>query len=68
MEGKKTLDDVIVPDRTWYYLLDFNDRDDFQTICEMFPETKGRLSLLTEEQYWKLFKAVAEKELILFGK
>jgi len=28
---KLTIDNKEVPDRCWYYLLDFNDRDNFET-------------------------------------
>lgn len=58
---KITSDGKIVPDRCWYYLLDFNDRDRWETMIENF--NKERLGELTHEEFWKLFKMATEKEI-----
>lgn len=60
---KTTLDDILVPSRCWYYLLDFNDRTNRKFIVEMFPESQGRLSLLEGTEFWELFKFATEFEI-----
>lgn len=60
---KATLDDKQVPARCWYYLLDFNDTTDKKFILEIEPDCQGRLSLLTYEQFWKLFKVATDFEI-----
>jgi len=59
---KTTLDDKNVPARCWYYLLDFNEQDRWATIKEIEPDSGGRLSLLTYEQFWKLWELATNKE------
>jgi len=58
---KKTLDDKEVPSRCYYYLLDWNERDEWKTINEMFEVQ--RLCLLEEKQFWELFKVATEKDM-----
>lgn len=58
---KKTLDDKEVPSRCWHYLLDFNDRDNWKTLREVFDVNS--LSLLEEVQFWELFKIATQKDL-----
>lgn len=59
---KTTLDDRQVPARCWYYLLDFNDTTQKKFILELEPDSEGRLSLLTYDQFWALFKTATEFE------
>lgn len=59
MDNKKSLKEQ-VPSRCYYYLLDFNDGNNWELMREMF--NIDRLNLLTLEQFWKLFKAVTEKD------
>jgi hypothetical protein len=50
----KTLSDGIgVTERTWYYLLDFNDRNNWEFIMQSFNKTK--LHDLTINEYKQLF-------------
>ncbi len=60
---KSLLDDTLVPARTYYYLLDFNDVTKRKFILEMFPESMGRLSLLEKDEFWALFKFATEFEI-----
>jgi len=60
---KKTLDDKNVPSRCWYYLLDFNQRTNFKFIKEVEPDGDGRVSLLTYDKFWELFKIATEFEI-----
>jgi hypothetical protein len=60
---KSLLDDALVPSRCYYYLLDFNERTNKKFILEVAPESKGRLSLIEEEEFWKLFKIATEFEI-----
>lgn len=50
---KQTCDGISQHPRTWYYLLDFNDSDNWSTISSKFGTNK--LAELTHEQYWELF-------------
>lgn len=50
---KLTKDNVQIPSRIWYYLLDFNDRNDWQ-IMESIADT-NKLSELTAQQLRDLF-------------
>jgi len=59
---KTTLDDKNVPARCWYYLLDFNQQDEWKTIKEVEPDSDGRLFLLTHEQFWKLWELATKQE------
>ena len=58
---KKTIDGKEVPDRCWYYLLDFNDRDGWKTITSQFGGVL-KLHQLTEDQFWVLFKIATNKD------
>jgi len=58
----KTIDNINVSSRSYYFLLDFNEKDDWLTIAQMFNVTK--LSELTIKQYAELFKIASEKEYI----
>jgi hypothetical protein len=58
---KKTADNKEVPPRCWYYLLDFNDRDDWKTMMGLFDQES--LSLLTEFQFWELFKVATQRDI-----
>ena len=58
---KTTIDNKVVPDRCWYYLLDFNDRDDKETLYDMFD--KKRLLDLTHDEFWKLFEFATKSEI-----
>jgi hypothetical protein len=60
---KSLLDDALVPARVFYYLLDFNERTNKKFILEVAPESMGRLSLLENDEFWKLFKVATEFEL-----
>jgi len=48
--------------RCYYYLLDFNEYDNWETIIKMFNKTK--LNELTVEEFWQLFKVATQKDLI----
>jgi hypothetical protein len=60
-DTKQTIDKIDVPDRCWYYLLDFNDRDNWKLIQEISGQLK--LHGLTHEQFWKLFEAATQKDI-----
>lgn len=47
-----------VPARCWYYLLDFNDHDEFETLNGEFNAL--RLGELSEEEFWRLFKIATD--------
>jgi len=58
----KTLaDGTTVAARTWYYLLDWNDRDNFRFMHEMFD--KKRLMDLTIDEYIVLWKEATANDL-----
>jgi hypothetical protein len=59
---KTTLDDIDVPSRCWYYLLDFNEQDRWKTILEIEPDSEGRLFMLNHEQFWKLWEIATKKD------
>lgn len=50
---KKLADGTEVSARTYYYLLDFNDRYNWETMARMF--NKNKLSNLNIEEYKELF-------------
>jgi len=52
-----------VTSRSYYFLLDFNDRDGWKTLYDNFGVMK--LHDLTKEQYIKLFEMVIKAELEL---
>ncbi len=50
----KTLaDNKVVPDRCYYYLLDWNDKDEKVRINKLFK--KESISSLTFQEFWDLF-------------
>jgi len=57
---KLTADKKQVTSRSYYYLLDFNDHDNWETISSMFGVMK--LSQLTLKEYQQLFKQVTSRE------
>jgi len=58
---KELKDGTQVSARSYYYLLDFNDRDSWRTLVDEFGVTK--LHDLNLEQYIRLFEIATEKEL-----
>lgn len=54
-------DGTIVTSRSYYFLLDFNDRDGWKTLVDNF--NVRRLNELTIEQYIKLFEIATAKEI-----
>jgi hypothetical protein len=52
-----------VTSRSYYFLLDFNDRDGWKTLVNEFNVTK--LHELNKEQYIRLFEIATEAELKL---
>lgn len=52
-----------IPARCWYYLLDFNDQDEFETLISTF-NVKG-LHQLSETEFWQLFKIATDKDNVL---
>ncbi len=63
---KKCLDDIEVPARCYYYLLEWNERDNRKTMLELFGVIQ--LCLLESKQFWELFKIATETELKNCGK
>ena len=59
----KRIADGLVPDRMYYYLLDFNDTDYKNTIIRLFD--KNSLSLLTKEEFKQLFNIAITQDLNL---
>lgn len=59
---KTTIDDKIVPDRCWYYLLDWNDGDRWTTILYLFD--KNRLVDLESNEFWILFELATKVDLL----
>ena len=57
---KTTIDDKEVPDRCWYYLLDFNDIDQWETMMSKFD--KMRLCDLESHEFWELFEFATKRE------
>jgi hypothetical protein len=57
---KKSKDGKEIPDRCWYYLLAFNDRDNWETIERLFG-TK-RLSDLTMASFAQLFEIAGKQD------
>lgn len=58
---KKMADGTEVPARPYYYLLDFNDSDNWKTITFLYNKTK--LNELTNSQFWNLFEVATKKEI-----
>jgi len=60
---KELSDGTQVTSRSYYFLLDFNDRDSWKTLVNGFGVT--RLHDLNKEQYIKLFEMAVEAEIKL---
>lgn len=60
---KKTVDGESVSARSWYFLLDWNENDNWQTIDHQFKTTK--LSELRKEQFIALFRIAVNQELAI---
>ncbi len=58
---KKSIDGHEISPRVWYYLLDFNDRDNWQIMQTKFNQM--RLLDLTKGQIVELFKIATEQDL-----
>jgi hypothetical protein len=58
---KQLADGQNVTSRSYYYLLDFNDRDGWKTIMAMF--NKPKLLMLVKDEYLALFKAATQIEI-----
>jgi len=58
---KTLIDDVEVAARGYYYLLDWNERDEWKTICSIYPS--GRLCDLDINQYIQLFEIATKQDL-----
>jgi len=52
-----------VPARCWYYLLDWNDHDDFITLNGEFKSLA--LHELSEAEFWRLFKIATDRDNVL---
>ena len=63
---KTLIDDTEVTARTYYYLLDWNERDCWKTIYDIAKTFK--LCELEIEQYTKLFKIATQSDLNELGK
>jgi hypothetical protein len=57
---KNTKDNKQVPDRIWYYLLDWNERDEWETIWSRFGVNK--LHECTKEQIISLFDTASRSD------
>jgi len=60
---KELSDGTQVTSRSYYFLLDFNDRDGWKTLVDNFDVR--RLHDLNKEQYIKLFEIATKAELEL---
>lgn len=60
---KKLADGTEVTSRSYYFLLDFNDRDDWKTMSDLWGIMK--LHELNKHQYLHLFKKAVEREINL---
>jgi hypothetical protein len=58
---KELSDGTQVTSRSYYFLLDFNDRDSWNTIVGEFGI--NRLHDLSKEQYIRLFEIAVEREI-----
>lgn len=58
---KELSDGTQVSSRTYYYLLDFNDRDSWKVIMDKF--NTGKLHALNIAQYIELFEIATQKDL-----
>ena len=48
-----------VPAFVWYFVLEFNDKDRWTLMAEMF-NGEMKLRNLTVEQFWQLFEAISK--------
>ncbi len=60
MATKPTIDDKEVPDRVYYYLLEWNERDEWETIWSRYG--LRRLCDCTKEQVMSLFQTASESD------
>jgi len=58
---KELIDDTQVPDRGYYYLLDWNEADRWETMLRLFD--KKRLCDLELHEYIQLFEIATKKDL-----
>jgi hypothetical protein len=58
---KKLADGTTVTSRSYYFLLDFNDRDNWEIISSLWGVMK--LNELNKHQYLYLFKKAVEQEI-----
>lgn len=58
---KKLIDDSEVPARGYYYLLDWNEKDEWKTCFKLFGT--GRLCELELNQYIQLFDTATKQDL-----
>jgi hypothetical protein len=63
---KELSDGTQVTSRSYYFLLDFNDRDGWKTLVDNF--NVRRLHDLNKEQYIKLFEIATKAELEILKK
>ena len=57
---KKTVDGVAQLPRIWYYLLDYNDQNNWETIEFLYKTNK--LSELTDAQFKNLFYVASQQD------
>lgn len=60
--NKQSIDGYIIADRVWYYLLHFNDDDNWKTIERMFGGDVG-LHKRTKQQIQELFDIATKQDL-----
>lgn len=58
---KELIDDTLVPGRGYYYLLDWNESDRWETMLRLFEKT--RLCDLELHEYTQLFEIATKKDL-----
>lgn len=58
--SKKSIDNIDVPDRVWYYLLDWNETNNWGTMFNMFE--KRSLKECTMKQIIILFDVASRQE------
>lgn len=55
-----------VPSRIWYYLLDWNEQDNWNTLASLYNVAK--LSDLNEKQFYNLFYVASQIDIEKFNK
>ena len=58
---KQTIDGVEQLPRIWYYLLDFNDHDNWKTIEDI--SNNRQLHLLTDNEFKSLFRVAVTRDI-----